>query len=121
MPHHVDLYVGMRVRHCRWKMGITQDRLGELTGLGPEDIRNCEEGSGRLAPSELFAIATALKVTPAFFFEGIEVEGAEDAERRAVILLEREAMQLVRSYFQLTPELRKGLVDMAVTLRNAAR
>jgi transcriptional regulator with XRE-family HTH domain len=120
MPHHVDLHVGMRIRHCRWKAGMSKDRLGALTGLGPDDIRQCEEGEARLAPSELFAIAAALKVSPAFFFEGLEMEDAEDAEKRAVVLLEREALELVRAYFHLTPELRKGLVDVARTLRKAA-
>lgn len=121
MPHHADVHVGRRIRHCRWILGMTQDQLASKTEFSTADIGRFESGETPLGASGLVDIASALEVPVSFLFEGIAGETADDAEKRATVLLEREALELVRAYYALPPGQRKGLLDLAHTLRNAAR
>lgn len=120
MPHHADAHVGRRVRHCRWIEGLTQEQLGGRCGLSASEIDNLESGNLPLGAGKLFDIATALSVPVQFFFEGLSGPDTGSTEKRATVLLERDAMDLVRTYYALRAEHRKGLLDLAHTLRNSA-
>jgi transcriptional regulator with XRE-family HTH domain len=100
---------------------MTQDQLASKAGFSTADIGLCERGELPLGAGGLFDIAAALDVPVTFFFEGIQGQATGDAEKRATILLEQEAMDLVRAYYALPAGQRKGLLDLAHTLRNAAR
>jgi len=121
MPDHVEAHVGRRIRHCRWLLGMSQDELAGRLGLSPDEVQRAEAGEDPLPAARLAAIAQALRVPVAFLFEGLAGQAEDDTEKRAQILVEREAMELVRAYYALSPDHRKGLVDLARTLRNAGR
>lgn len=87
-----DLYkaIGERVRVARSRIGLTQQALGELIGLGRTSITNIERGHQHMSVHALYALAQALRLKPAALlptqpsdpvpaFES--VEGLTDEER----------------------------------------
>src|SRR5579863_8109530 len=65
----VDQQVGARLRKHRLAFGMTQERLGNLTGVSFQQVQKYEKGINRIGSSRLQQFATILKVSPAFFFE----------------------------------------------------
>lgn len=117
MKHRVDVHVGKRVRHRRWMVGMTQQQLAGKVGIKFQQIQKYETGMNRISASRLWDIAEALSVPVNFFFEGIE-EGAEatDIEKSGIpsdILADKEALELVRSYYQIPEGQRRRLFDLA--------
>ncbi len=127
MKHPVDVHVGKRVRHRRWMVGMTQQQLGEKVGIKFQQIQKYETGMNRISASRLWDIAHALGVPVSFFFEGIEDEAqAADmaleagAQARGDLLADKEALELVRSYYAIPEEQRRRLFDLARVLSDAA-
>ena len=118
MPHSVDLHVGKRIRHRRWMMGQTHSQLAEATGIKFQQIQKYESGANRVSASRLWEIAGALGVSIGFFFEGLE--GEQDASRVTTDFAgEREAIELVRTYYAIPEAQRLRLFDLAQVLSAA--
>lgn len=125
MKHPVDIHVGKRIRHRRWMLGVTQQQLGEKVGIKFQQIQKYETGMNRVSASRLWDIAEALDVAVSFFFEGFskDAEEQEIIEHPAVSLSERgdllsdkEALDLVRSYYAIPENQRRKLFDLARVL-----
>ena len=107
MKHPVDVHVGKRVRHRRWMVGMTQQQLGDIVGIKFQQIQKYETGMNRISASRLWDIAQALDVSISFFFEGFEDEAAPaahttaDLPERGDLLADKEALELVRSYYAI--------------------
>lgn len=67
----VDRRLGQRVRTRRLEIGMSQEKLAELLGVTFQQVQKYEKGVNRMAASRLFAIAAALEVPIARFFEGL--------------------------------------------------
>lgn len=125
MKHPVDVHVGKRIRHRRWTLGMTQQQLAEKVGIKFQQIQKYETGMNRVSASRLWDISDALDVAVAFFFEGMD-EQAEgcDAEVRGGtpidLLTDKEALELVRSYYSIPENQRRRLFDLARVLSDAA-
>ncbi len=123
MKHPVDVHVGKRVRHRRWMVGMTQQQLGEAVGIKFQQIQKYETGMNRVSASRLWDIAHAMDVSISFFFEGLEGENAETAKPDAALgdlLADKEALELVRSYYAIPENQRRRLFDLARVLSDAA-
>ena len=126
MKHPVDVHVGKRVRHRRWMVGMTQQQLAEKVGIKFQQIQKYETGANRVSASRLWDIAEALEADVSFFFAGMEhVEEQPVAanEGKAVpsdILNDKEALDLVRSYYSIPEEQRRRLFDLARVLSSVA-
>ncbi len=123
MKHPVDVHVGKRVRHRRWMVGMTQQQLGEAVGIKFQQIQKYETGMNRVSASRLWDIAHAMDVPVSFFFEGLEGEGAAPAEGGNALgdlLADKEALELVRSYYAIPENQRRRLFDLARVLSDAA-
>lgn len=125
MPHPVDVYVGKRIRHRRWLVGMTQQQLAQHVGIKFQQIQKYETGANRVSASRLWDIADALDVEISFFFEGLEAEATEPAESEtgklpADILGDKEALELVRSYYAIPENQRRRLFDLARVLSDVA-
>ncbi|MDT8856672.1 helix-turn-helix transcriptional regulator [Paracoccaceae bacterium Fryx2] len=120
MKHPVDAHVGKRIRHRRWMVGITQQQLADQVGIKFQQIQKYETGMNRVSASRLWDVAEALGVGIAFFFEGIDEarEGARAVE--GDILADKEALELVRSYYAIPEAQRRRLFDLARVLSDAA-
>lgn len=122
MKHPVDVHVGKRVRHRRWMVGMTQQQLAEKVGIKFQQIQKYETGMNRISASRLWDISEALDVPVGFFFEGLG-DGAEMVRSDHAppdILADKEALELVRSYYAIPENQRKRLFDLARVLSDAA-
>jgi len=127
MPHPVDVHVGKRIRHRRWLVGVTQQQLAEKVGIKFQQIQKYETGANRVSASRLWDIAESLEVDVSIFFAGMESTDADaapqGAEQSAVptdLLNDKEALDLVRSYYSIPEEQRRRLFDLARVLSDVA-
>jgi len=124
MKHPVDVHVGKRIRHRRWTLGTTQQQLADKVGIKFQQIQKYETGANRVSASRLWDIAGALNVPVSFFFEGMDSHTAVDATATADmpddILSDREALELLRSYYAIPEAQRRRLFDLARVLSDAA-
>nr|WP_321510763.1 helix-turn-helix transcriptional regulator [uncultured Celeribacter sp.] len=127
MKHPVDVHVGKRIRHRRWMVGMTQQQLAEKVGIKFQQIQKYETGMNRVSASRLWDISEALEVPVAFFFDGME--GGDNAHTEAPqsrgtvpadILGDKEALELVRSYYAIPENQRRRLFELARVLSDVA-
>ncbi|MEM7732043.1 MAG: helix-turn-helix transcriptional regulator [Pseudomonadota bacterium] len=124
MPHPVDVHVGKRIRHRRWLAGMTQQNLAESVGIKFQQIQKYETGANRVSASRLWDIADALDVNVSFFFEGLDQETNPVEEvagnTPGDILGDKEALELIRSYYSIPENQRRRLFDLARVLSDVA-
>ncbi len=124
MKHQVDVHVGKRIRHRRWMNGTTQQQLAEQVGIKFQQIQKYETGMNRVSASRLWDIARSLGVPVAFFFEGMDVEvpkpQSAHSDMPGDILSDKEALELLRSYYAIPENQRRRLFDLARVLSEAA-
>jgi transcriptional regulator with XRE-family HTH domain len=120
MKHPVDAHVGKRIRHRRWMVGMTQQQLADKVGIKFQQIQKYETGMNRVSASRLWDIADALGVGINFFFEGLDEASATLRATEGDILGDKEALELVRSYYSIPEAQRRRLFDLARVLSDAA-
>lgn len=134
MTHHVDVHVGKRIRHRRWLLGMTQQQLAAQVGIKFQQIQKYETGANRVSASRLWDIADSLGVSISFFFEGLAAttpadqatcaqlprNGAPVQNGATDLLGDREAMDLVRTYYAIPETQRRRLFDLARVLSDVA-
>lgn len=120
MKHPVDVHVGKRIRHRRWMVGMTQQQLAEKVGIKFQQIQKYETGMNRVSASRLWDIADSLAVPVSFFFEGLHESGTEEQVAETGlpgdILHDKEALELVRSYYAIPETQRRRLFELARVL-----
>lgn len=123
MPHPVDIHVGKRVRHRRWLIGMTQQQLAEKVGIKFQQIQKYETGANRVSASRLWDIADAMDVQVSFFFEGLEDAEKLSSDEKMVpadLMGDKEALDLIRSYYSIPENQRRRLFDLARVLSDVA-
>lgn len=123
MAHPVDVHVGKRIRHRRWLIGMTQQQLAEAVGIKFQQIQKYETGANRVSASRLWGIAESLDVSVSFFFEGLEDEDKAVEEKSPIpadLMGDKEALDLVRSYFAIPENQRRRLFELARVLSDVA-
>jgi transcriptional regulator with XRE-family HTH domain len=125
MKHPVDVHVGKRIRHRRWLVGMTQQQLAEKVGIKFQQIQKYETGMNRVSASRLWDIAAALSVPVSFFFEGLSdanhvAETDYQTDVPVDILKDKEALELVRSYYAIPETQRRRLFELARVLSDVA-
>jgi len=124
MKHPVDVHVGKRIRHRRWMNGTTQQQLAERVGIKFQQIQKYETGMNRVSASRLWDIGHALGVPVSFFFEGFEGQAVSSTgisrDMPSDILADKEALDLLRSYYAIPENQRRRLFDLARVLSEAA-
>lgn len=122
MKHPIDVHVGKRIRHRRWVSGTTQQQLAEQVGIKFQQIQKYETGMNRVSASRLWDIAAALGVDVAFFFDGLDAQGevTDQSGMPSDVLSDKEALDLLRSYYAIPENQRRRLFDLARVLSEAA-
>ena len=123
MKHSVDVHVGKRIRHRRWMNGTTQQQLAEAVGIKFQQIQKYETGMNRVSASRLWDIANVLGVPVSFFFEGLDTgdqTATKTGDLPGDILTDKEALELLRSYYAIPEHQRRRLFDLARVLSEAA-
>jgi len=108
-------------------VGMTQQQLGDIVGIKFQQIQKYETGMNRISASRLWDIAQALDVSISFFFEGfdeaagtVETPSAPPQIQRGDLLADKEALELVRSYYSIPEPQRRRLFDLARVLSDVA-
>jgi len=101
---------------------FTQQQLAEKVGIKFQQIQKYETGMNRVSASRLWDIADALDVAVSFFFEGLDSKTAEVAGQGMPddILSDKEALELVRSYYAIPENQRRRLFELARVLSDVA-
>ncbi|WP_039018618.1 helix-turn-helix domain-containing protein [Halocynthiibacter namhaensis] len=124
MKHPVDVHVGKRVRHRRWMVGMTQQQLAEKVGIKFQQIQKYETGMNRVSASRLWDISETLDVPVAYFFGGLSESADEQTTEQSAVpgdlLADKEALELIRSYYAIPENQRRRLFDLARVLSDAA-
>jgi transcriptional regulator with XRE-family HTH domain len=120
MKHPVDAHVGKRIRHRRWMVGMTQQQLADKVGIKFQQIQKYETGMNRVSASRLWDVADALGVSIAFFFEGLDQVREQVKANEGDFMADKEALELVRSYYAIPEAQRRRLFDLARVLSDAA-
>ena len=119
MKHPVDVHVGRRVRERRRATGMTQQKLATKIGTAFQQIQKYETGANRMAASRLWEVAAALEVPVSFFFDGMAREEPGVAAEHGDILVDKEALDLVKMYYVIPSPQRRGLLNLARVLGGA--
>lgn len=72
MAHPVDIHVGKRIKEIRTIRGLTQSNVADHLGISFQQLQKYETGANRVSASRMFELSKLLKITPSFFFEGLE-------------------------------------------------
>ena len=125
MSHVVDVHVGQRIRQRRWLVGMTQQQLAEKVGIKFQQIQKYETGANRVSASRLWDIAETLDVPVSYFYDGLASsvsasKPAAPAQVDGAMLYDKEALELVRSYYAIPAEQRRRLFELARVLSDAA-
>ena len=123
MAHPVDEHVGKRLRQRRWLVGMTQQQLAEHVGIKFQQIQKYETGANRVSASRLWDIASTLDVSINFFFDGLQAEKGVKIQSDAMpsdLMGDKEALDLVRSYYAIPENQRRRLFDLARALSDVA-
>ena len=123
MAHPVDEHVGKRLRQRRWLVGMTQQQLAEHVGIKFQQIQKYETGANRVSASRLWDIASTLDVSINFFFDGLQAEKGVKIRSDAMpsdLMGDKEALDLVRSYYAIPENQRRRLFDLARVLSDVA-
>jgi transcriptional regulator with XRE-family HTH domain len=119
MAHPIDLHVGARLRQRRRLLGMTQQKLAESVKIRFQQIQKYESGANRISASRLWALAKALDVPVAYFFEGLDDRASQPAaanghhQAPADAFQNKETIDLVRAFYTLNDEPRRRLLDLA--------
>lgn len=122
MPHPVDVHVGKRIRHRRWMVGMTQQQLAQKVGIKFQQIQKYETGANRVSASRLWDIAETLEAEVSFFFDGLDHGNKSQSSGSAPVdlMADKEALDLVRSYYAIPENQRRRLFDLARVLCEVA-
>lgn len=122
----VDRRLGQRVRTRRLEIGLSQEKLAELLGITFQQVQKYEKGVNRMAASRLFAIAAALEMPIARFFDGISqgrAAGVAEAEEDFIhdALATPEGAQLMSLFASIkNAKVRRRVLDLVRALTEEA-
>ncbi|MDD2840503.1 MAG: helix-turn-helix transcriptional regulator [Rickettsiales bacterium] len=121
----VDVYVGARLKIKRNELGLSQNKIGELTGVTFQQIQKYEKGSNRIGSSRLYDFAKILKVPVSYFFDQYEAAyGSKGYLTDSKVnfddknsVSEKEVITLIKNFSAIKePTLRKSIITLAKTL-----
>jgi transcriptional regulator with XRE-family HTH domain len=120
MAHPVYVHVGQRVRQRRSLLGMTMRKLGDSVGIKYQQLQKYESGTDRISASRMWNIAAAIGVPISFFYEGLDGQAPNMGKVRGDPLSDKEALDLVRTYYAIPENQRRRLFDLARMLGEAA-
>ncbi len=126
----IDKHLAQKLRQIRLSFGITQDQLGELSGLTFQQIQKYEMAKNRIPASRLFEFSQILQRPFSDFFEGLksdrmyynyDFEGEKKLQKKSK-KIEKELLPLIRTFQKIKDhQARKNLLAIASSLVAAKR
>jgi transcriptional regulator with XRE-family HTH domain len=114
-PDPVDIHVGKRIWQRRREMGLSRRALGEIIGVGLKQVNKYETAMNRVSAGRLHEIGSALGVSVAWFFDGLEggaPEGDIPAESDEAGTGQQEIKALLAAYHTIPREVRSKFLRL---------
>lgn len=121
----VDTHIAKKLRQFRLVAGLSQDKLGELTGVTFQQIQKYEKAKNRVSASRLFEFAQILEKPIGAFFEGIKADRSyynydfktDDRLERKVAEIDKEILPLIRAFNKIeNAQSKKNLVALVASI-----
>ena len=122
----IDKYVGLKLKMRRSFLGISQHKLGEITGVTFQQIQKYEKGTNRIGSSRLYEFSKILMVSINYFFDGFEDSSSVTSilnDNEASIIEsnsnvdEKEILALVKYFTRIKDKnTRKSVLNLARSL-----
>ncbi len=121
----IDVHIAARLRQFRLVAGMSQDKLGELTGVTFQQIQKYEKAKNRISASRLFEFAQLLEKPVSAFFEGIKADrtyynydfSTDKQQSKKLIEFDKELLPLVRAFKRIeNAQSKRNLVALAVSI-----
>lgn len=121
----VDKHIAKKLRQFRRAAGISQDQLGELTGVSFQQIQKYEKAQNRIASSKLFEFSQLLKQPISAFF--YDLESRQDchkynfkSEKQIIKGLEQgesELVPLIRAFRHIqNNQVKRYIVSLVISI-----
>ena len=124
----VDKYVGLKLKIRRIYLGISQNKIGEMTNVTFQQIQKYEKGTNRIGCSRLYEFAKILRVPISYFFDGYENSNSITSiisDDIASISLsddnieEKEVLSLIKSFTKIkSKNIRKNIISLIKSLNS---
>ena len=101
----IDRHIGLRIRHRRHMLGLSQQELAARMGVSPQQLFKYETGQNRVAAAQLYAHAAVLEVEIGYFYEGyVEAsrQGSPTSSDRLLMELTRSFLAIPDRHLQVT-------------------
>lgn len=121
----VDVHIAKRLRQFRLAAGITQDKLGELTGVTFQQIQKYEKAKNRVSASRLFEFSQLLNKPISAFFVGMSSDRdyynydfkSNEKQVEENDNFNKEILPLIRAFSQIkNKQTRKHLIALVSSL-----
>lgn len=120
----VDVYVGTRLKVRRMELGLSQNKIGEMTGITFQQVQKYEKGLNRIGSSRLYEFAKILKVPVSYFFEQYEMTFGQNgvfSDNKLNFdtqdISEKEIITLIKNFSAIKDSnVRKSIITLAKTL-----
>ena len=89
MPHPIDAHLGERIRARRVHLDMSQEELGDKSGVSKQQIQKYETGVNRVTVSRLFDIAGGLGVNLNYFVDRHHNDFPTKENKRVTALIRR--------------------------------
>ena len=121
----VDLHIAQKLRQFRIAAAMTQEQLGDLTGVTFQQIQKYEKAKNRISASKLFEFSQLLDKPVSAFFTGLKADRdyynydfkTDSKQMKAVMEFNKEILPLVRAFNRIEDcQAKKHLVALAISI-----
>lgn len=121
----VDIHIAKKLREFRIVAGLSQDKLGELTGVTFQQIQKYEKAKNRVSASRLFEFAQLLEKPVSAFFADLKADRdyynydfqTDKEQKKKSLQFDKELLPLVRAFNRIdNVQSKKNLVALAVSI-----
>jgi len=112
-PGRLDRHLGRRLARRRRELCLTLDELEQRIGAAPGAVIQFEKGAKAVGAAELLALATALGVSPAWFFADPPPGSAGGADAAPTAESVAEAERFLAAYLRIAdPKVRRDILGL---------
>ena len=121
----VDVHIAQKLRQFRIAAAMTQEQLGDLTGVTFQQIQKYEKAKNRVSASRLFEFSQLLDKPISAFFFGLKADRdyynydfkSDAKQMKTVVEFNKEILPLVRAFNRIDdPQAKKHLVALATSI-----
>ena len=105
----------------RKEIGVSQERLAEALGITFQQVQKYERGANRVSASKLWEIASALKTSVAYFYEGLSDQPGPQTDAKQSFMLSGEGLELMANFPRISePGVRRKIVELVRAVADEA-